>query len=268
MDNLVVDPSVINEINNDNNTEWTAGVNPMFEGMTMQEFRSKYLGLIMDRPLKDVPVKVHDQLETMDLPAEFNAYDKWPQFMHPIRDQAHCGSCWAFAASEVLSDRFALASNGTINKILSPEDLVSCDKGDMGCQGGYLDHAWSYLKTRGIVTESCFPYSAGKGHVAACSTKCVGEEPYVKYKAADYYQLKTEEDIMKEIYLNGPVEAGFSVYSSFMAYKGGVYHKRLFDMIEGGHAIKIVGWGEEPPKKWWQRKPTKYKLTPTQSTAL
>eukprot|EP00961_Rhodomonas_salina_P054845 736922-Rhodomonas_salina.1 len=41
--------------------------------------------------------------------------------------------------------------------------------------------------------------------VAACRNKCEGAEAYTKYKAADYYQLKTEEDIMKEIYLNGPV---------------------------------------------------------------
>jgi len=258
--NLAVDPNVVDEINSDNETEWKAAESPIFKGMTMEEVRSKFFGLLMDRSYDDVPVEVHDQLELEDLPAQFNSYEQWPNFMHPIRDQAHCGSCWAFAASEVLSDRFALASNGTINKVLSPEDLVSCDKGDMGCQGGYLDHAWKYLKESGIVTESCFPYSAGKGKVAACRNKCEGAEAYTKYKAADYYQLKTEEDIMKEIYLNGPVEAGFSVYSSFMSYKSGVYHKRIFDMIEGGHAIKIVGWGEEAPTHWWQRKPTKYWL--------
>jgi cathepsin B len=44
-----------------------------------------------------------------------------------------------------------------------------------------------------------------------------------------------------------------------MSYKSGVYHKRLLDVAEGGHAIKIVGWGVEPPQKKWQ-KPQKYWL--------
>ena len=43
-------------------------------------------------------------------------------------------SCWAFSANEVLSDRFSIAKNTSV--ILSPEDSVSCDKGNMGCNGG------------------------------------------------------------------------------------------------------------------------------------
>lgn len=46
-----------------------------------------------------VPVKVHTHIEDKDIPESFNAYERWPGFCHPIRDQAHCGSCWAFAAS-------------------------------------------------------------------------------------------------------------------------------------------------------------------------
>jgi cathepsin B len=138
--------------------------------------------------------------------------------------------------------------------------MVSCDETDHGCNGGYLDHAWAYLKNTGIVTDQCFPYGAGKGKAPACRNTCVNaSEPFTKYKVSEYYQLKEEEDIMKEIYTNGPVEAGFRVYSSFMSYAKGVYKHRILDMLEGGHAIKIVGWGVEPPKHFWQ-KPTKYWL--------
>merc|ERR1712050_335963 len=41
--------------------------------------------------------------------------------------------------------------------VLSPEDMVSCDKGDMGCSGGQLPNAWKYLKSTGIVSDTCFP---------------------------------------------------------------------------------------------------------------
>ena len=67
------------------------------------------------------------------------------------------------------------------------------------------------VKDTGIVTETCFPYSAQKGKAAACIRACVDGEPFIKYKARDFYQLKTEADIQKEIMTNGPVEAGFIV---------------------------------------------------------
>jgi cathepsin B len=48
----------------------------------------------------------------------FDARTQWPTCVHAIRDQASCGSCWAFGASEALSDRFCIA--GGANTVLSP----------------------------------------------------------------------------------------------------------------------------------------------------
>jgi hypothetical protein len=67
------------------------------------------------------------------------------------------------------------------------------------------------VKDTGIVTESCFPYSAQKGKAAVCVRACTNGEPFIKYKAKDFFQLKTEVDMQKEIMTNGPVEAGFIV---------------------------------------------------------
>jgi cathepsin B len=48
----------------------------------------------------------------------------------------------------------------------------------------------------------------------------------------------------------GPVEASFTVYSDFVTYKSGVYHRTNGYKI-GGHAIKIVGWGVENNIPYW-----------------
>merc|ERR1719236_250729 len=158
-----------------------------------------------------------------DPPASFDARTQWPGLIHPIRDQQRCGSCWAFSASEVLSDRVAIATKKA-SPVLSPEDMVSCDKGDMGCQGGQLPMAWDYLKDTGIVTDTCFPYSAVKG----------------------------VQNMMKEIMTNGPIQVAFKVYKSFMSYKTGVYSKHFWELLpEGGHAVKIVGWGTENGTDYW-----------------
>lgn len=39
------------------------------------------------------------------------------------------------------------------------------------------------------------------------------------------------------------METGFTVYEDFMSYSGGVY-KHTSGAQLGGHAVKIVGWGD------------------------
>lgn len=186
-----------------------------------------------------------------EIPSSFDSRTQWKGLIHPIRNQQQCGSCWAFAASEALSDRFAIATKKA-SPVLSPEDMVSCDKTDMGCQGGRLQNAWNYLKHTGIVTDSCFPYTAGKGTAPACISKCKDSESFTRYKSTDAYQLHGVENIQKEIMTSGPVEASFKVYSDFMKYKSGVYHKAWWHIIpEGGHAVKMIGWGEDNGEAYW-----------------
>jgi len=44
----------------------------------------------------------------------------------------------------------------------------------------------------------------------------------------------------------------FKVYKSFMSYKTGVYSKHWYELLpEGGHAVKIVGWGTESGTDYW-----------------
>lgn len=94
------------------------------------------------------------------VPDSFDSRTEWGDCIHAIRDQAQCGSCWAFAASETLSDRFCIASGKKVDVVLSPQDMVSCDNWNMGCNGGILPWAWSYLTSTGVVSDSCFPYSS------------------------------------------------------------------------------------------------------------
>ena len=178
-----------------------------------------------------------------DLPKDFDARTNWPGLVHPIRDQQSCGSCWAFGATEAFSDRFAISSKGAVNVVLSPEDMVSCDHNDYGCSGGYMDMAWEYLAQHGVVSDACFPYTAGSGRAPACRSTCVNGEAFKKYTCApnSIKQSKSVESIKSEL-LNGPVEAAFTVYEDFFNYAGGVYH-HVSGGVAGGHAIKVLGWG-------------------------
>jgi len=249
---LVNDPDHIDRLNSVVGTGWVAGANDFFAGLTFDDARVMLgtAGISIEEHLDSVlNQSVYDAME--DSPTEFDARTHWKDLMHPIRNQEQCGSCWAFSAAEVLSDRVAIAT-GKPSPVLSPEDLVSCDSGDMGCGGGQLPKAWEYLKNTGIVTDSCFPYSAGTGKAPTCETKCADGKPFTKTKAASVVAITTVPNMMKEISTNGPIQVAFMVYKSLMNYKKGIYSKHIWEILpEGGHAVKIVGYGTDAGKDYW-----------------
>jgi len=245
---LVNDRDRIDTYNSVTST-WVAGPNQVFEGMKVKHVRPLLGAILAPGKNSTLPQATYDALS--DPPAEFDAREQWKGLVHPIRDQAQCGSCWAFSASEVLSDRFAIAAKSE-SPVLSPEDMVSCDQSDHGCSGGMLPNAWKYLKDTGIVTDACFPYGAGTGHAPACATKCANGADFTKYKASSVYSLSGNDNIQKDLSTYGPIQVAFMVYSSFMSYKSGVYTKHIWEILpEGGHAVKLMGWGNEDGTDYW-----------------
>jgi len=208
------------------------------------------LGTIFDTD-SDFPEPTYSA-SNLALPLNFDSRSQWGSCIHPIRDQASCGSCWAFGSSEALSDRFCIASGGKTNVVLSAEDLVACDTSDLACDGGYLNKAWNYLATTGIVSETCFPYTSDKGAVPNCPRSCTGSGTWTKYKcdSNSVVTARTITGIQNEIYANGPMETSFNVYSDFMNYKSGIY-QHTSGYLEGGHAIKVLGWGVEGGLEYW-----------------
>jgi len=175
-----------------------------------------------------------------------------------VRDQARCGSCWAFGGVEALSDRFCIQTNGSTNVTLAPLDPVTCDNNDDGCNGGIPLNLWEYARDEGIVTEACAPYNDSIPTCAPSAEPCLKFVPTPKchkkckdgsswssskhYAASAYSVASQVEQIQAEIFKNGPVEGGFSVYADFVHYKSGVYVHKTGELL-GGHAIKIIGWG-------------------------
>lgn len=86
--------------------------------------------------------EIYPEAPVTATPADFDPRAEWPEHIHEVRDQAQCGSCWAFGATEAFSDRIAIATSGATNVVLSPQDMVSCDTNNFGCDGGYMDKAW------------------------------------------------------------------------------------------------------------------------------
>ncbi|XP_063298100.1 cathepsin B [Pelobates fuscus] len=268
-------PDTINYINK-LNTTWTAGHN--FRTSDLDHVK-RLCGTILGGPKPPTRYSFAGQ---MDLPENFDSREAWPNCptIKEIRDQGSCGSCWAFGAVEAISDRTCVHSNGKVNVEVSAEDLLSCcgSQCGMGCNGGYPGSAWDYWVEKGLVSGGlydshvgCRPYSIPpcEHHVNGSRPACKGEEgdtpKCVKacesgytpaystdkhFGGSSYHVPKDQQEIMAEIYKNGPVEADFVVYSDFPNYKSGVY-RHVEGQVLGGHAIKMLGWGVENGTPYW-----------------
>jgi cathepsin B len=130
--------------------------------------------------------------------------------------------------------------------------MVSCDKGNLGCNGGYLNKDMQFLKKTGVATDACVKYTSGKNGVTGkCPTTCDDKVTKIElFKAADFKNVCASEDSMKNAVVQGPLQTGFDVYSDFMYYTSGIYHHTT-GYMEGGHAVTIVGYGEEDDTKFW-----------------
>lgn len=224
--------------------------------MSNEEFRFKYLGLhddfLQDTMLNMFLSVTEDESVNDELPESFDWRQQMAECVHPVRDQGHCGSCWAHGASEVLSDRFCIASKGQINVTFSPQQLVDCDWVDHGCQGGFLTTPFIHYGLVGANTDECYGDYVS-GHTGQASKFCfLANWKCQRYKA-DLFSIRwlmNPAAIKKDLMENGPVNTGFMVYEDFRNYQSGVYKQQSSTLL-GGHAVKIVGWGKENGEEYW-----------------
>eukprot|EP00811_Abedinium_folium_P000647 NODE_10593_length_1341_cov_5.317957.p1 GENE.NODE_10593_length_1341_cov_5.317957~~NODE_10593_length_1341_cov_5.317957.p1 ORF type:complete len:400 (+),score=42.83 NODE_10593_length_1341_cov_5.317957:93-1202(+) len=233
---------------NQENCGWTAVApekNPLAKH-TIEELRGM-MGLLN---YGDRPVAVAGAASKVgSIPEAFDARHTWPSCQSLVRDQANCGSCWAFGAAETLTDNLCVL--GISAPVLSPQDLVSCDTADHGCNGGSLLSAWSYIEEHGLVSDGCIPYASGDGSNHTCALPgCSSGTDATTYKCpVTPTELESDTEIQSAVMTVGAVEVGFYVMEDFMNYQSGVY-KYQSGVQLGGHAVKIVGWGQEGGFYW------------------
>jgi len=239
----------VNQINQEN-LSWKAKEYSRFSNMTTEEVK-QLLGFEVDSDMREkFGSFFHFSNDiTADIPTSFDSRNQWPTCIHPVLNQGDCGSCWAFGATESLTDRFCIQSNSTMNQTLSVEQLVSCNDGGLeACNGGDPFTAFVYTSVFGLPLDSCFPYTAGaNGTTPPCRDSCVDSNQPFQLYYSDLESIYWHYDIsaiQSDIFSNGPVEACFEVYSDFISYSSGVYVYSSGDSL-GGHCIKLIGWGHD-----------------------
>ena len=80
-------------------------------------------------------------------------------FLGKVRDQGHCGSCFASAFISSVESRLKLKYGKPINDI-SIQQALSCNYISEGCEGGWPQLLGFFNERAYLVEEECFPYQA------------------------------------------------------------------------------------------------------------
>ena len=131
----------------------------------------------------------------INIPKNFDGRKQWNGLLTPVYNQGLCGSCWAYASTSVLADRFNIQTKGELKIELSPTKLIICGKNfeyensvntvlkeielgpkynilnesisnisNLACYGNNLYNAFQYLYLFGTCDVSCIPYDEKLGN--------------------------------------------------------------------------------------------------------
>ena len=178
-------------------------------------------------------------------------------YLSPIKNQGHCGSCVIFAAVGAMEAQVQIANEWPeLDFDLSEQHVLNCSGGS--CGGWWTGMGVQFLRNKGAPVEAHAPYYSGSlGEDLICTEEDY-ENPSINfyklknyqsisytssfdYTSGTYYEYTpATEDILKAL-LKGPLVTSMTVYEDFLTYKSGVYSYESGDRL-GGHAIVIVGY--------------------------
>ena len=238
---------------NSKNKSWEMGLN-QFSDQTSSEFQVNYNGLnrvIYPRPATKYPPSM---LNLSDLPKSVD----WREhgIVNPVKNQAQCGSCWAFSAIASLEGQYALKHKNLTS--FSEQDLVDCVKGVEvsggeccdGCGGGLMDAAFDYIvesQKGSNDLESKYAYTAMDGD---CSFQKDGPGLGNVSGHVDLTQ-GCDHSLQSAVASIGVISVGVAANYDWQTYAGGVY---VPDPTQGGcssdpadldHGVAVVGYNTD-----------------------
>jgi C1A family cysteine protease len=203
-----------------------------FADLSADEFKSRYLTY--------TPVSSEERTTTIASVKKYQGTDDlvdWSvKYTTPVKDQGYCGSCWAFAASEQIESQAMRELTNATTYVVSPQQLVECDRSSLGCNGGLQERAYNYVKRAGgIETEEDYPYTSGAS--GDDSNSCSAEKSKFVLGITGYENVKGESDMTDYVKSTGPLSIAIDA-STWSTYTGGILSDCGHDI---NHAVQLVG---------------------------
>jgi C1A family cysteine protease len=168
--------------------------------------------------------------------------------MQPVKDQGGCGSCWAFTTITVLESNWQIKKGGLTGP-LSTQQLVDCDAGNYGCDGGWFTSALNFFKANRAIYDSVYPYKSGDTGVAdKCSVDGKATTPVFTFKTSAYW-YKSNADAIFVLLQAGPVAVAVDANDGWFSYASGILNYPCSTGVN--HAVSLVGYGTDAGVGYW-----------------
>jgi cathepsin B len=223
------------------------GPNSLFQNWDLDYAKHLFQSYLSD-DFKDIYFCASKEDKTAIIPDSFDFRESYKQCARDVQNQGNCSAAWALTMASMISDRICMITNKSIQ--VSAQYVISCDLDiNEGCKRGYAQRAFDFFSRNKIINESCMPFK--QGEFVNCSDKCSETLPD-HGRIARICGVDSQEQIKREIILNGPLVASFEVHSDFLTYKSGVYFADFAPYVyAGSHLVKLIGWGTENGMKYW-----------------
>jgi cathepsin F len=229
---------------NEVNIPYKTGITK-FSDLTQQEFAKTYLNLNYDA-MAMANFEPFTVKERNDAPDTLDWRDDGR--VSAVKDQAQCGSCWAFATVGNLEGLYA--ANKGVMKTFSEQMLVDCDTSDSGCNGGLMQNTFNWIKRNGgIMYDSDYPYTGTDGSCKSDKSK------YADFQVTGYKKLGStwstwscvdEGQIKTFLYETGPL--AIALNANFLSsYVSGVLDKTSSECPTSSinHGVTLIGYGND-----------------------
>lgn len=223
-------------------SSWKMALNHLAD-LTHEEFAATHLGL---NPAPPGSLSAH----APGAPFSHGAITHTPDHVDwraegavtPVKNQAMCGSCWAFSTTGSIEGINAIKTGKLVS--LSEQELVDCDtEKDMGCSGGLMDYAFEFVeKIGGLDTERDYGYWGMGGTCDADKMKRIAV-------SIDGHEgvPKSDEGALRKAVSQQPVSVAICA-SDLQFYGNGVVDSCCKEL---DHGVLAVGYGEEGGRPYW-----------------
>ncbi|KAI4874694.1 hypothetical protein NFI96_021607 [Prochilodus magdalenae] len=218
-----------------------------FADMDHQEYQEMLKGCL--EPLNETEVKSESTFLEPEKGAVLPCKVDWRRrgYVTSVKDQSHCGSCWAFSATGALEGQMYRKTKRLVS--LSEQQLVDCSRcyGNHGCRGGWPHRAFKYIMhSRGLETSHTYPYWARDRHCRYNANKAWA-------RCSSYGAVWPNEPSLKyAVAIIGPISIAIDASRrSFQLYRSGVYDEPTCSRNKLTHAVLAVGYGTFRGKKYW-----------------